>query len=268
MCSKWIWHFRFIKPVDDLTFNFVGIVSRDSTNEIAVLKTAPKGEHLINEMHCMLCFNHVTPKIYAYDEENCAFLMEYITPGYSLKSFLKKENDETATRIICQTILELQKEQQKEYTFKHLSELVNDLKSLHGHMDAKMLSKAESLFHELTENRAQDVILHGDLHHDNIIRSGTSWKVIDPHGYLGEPAAEVGVMIRNPMDCFPNDRPLIQIIDTRLKILKEELAFDPQRIKAWAFSMTVLSAAWNMQDFNYLAKNEIELAYLIDKVKM
>jgi streptomycin 6-kinase len=127
---------------------------------------------------------------------------------------------------------------------------------------------SEIRIHELTADHSQDVLLHGDLHHDNIICQGSSWKAIDPHGYLGDPAAEVGVMIRNPMDSFPDYQSCAQIIDTRLQILKEELPFDPQRIKAWLFTLTLLSAAWNMQDFDQLAKTEIELASLIDKVKI
>jgi streptomycin 6-kinase len=262
------WDVRFVKPVAELSFNFVGLVNCNSNNQMAIIKTAPTGEHLVNEVHCMLCFSNATPRVYKHDEERFAFLMEYITPGYSLKKFLKNENDIVATRIIAQTIKELQKNQQKKYTFKHLSDLVGDLKSLYGHMDAKLLAKAGSLFSELTADRSNDVVLHGDLHHDNIIRSGSSWKVIDPHGYLGDPVAEVGVMIRNPMDSFPNDVSPAQVVETRLNILKEELPFDPQKIKAWSFVMTILSAAWNMHDFNHLAESEIELASLIDKVKI
>jgi streptomycin 6-kinase len=261
------WDFHFIKPLADLTFNFVGLVAFNANQKPAVIKIAPRSEHLLRELHCLLWFKKAGPKIYAYDEEQYVFLMQYLNPGYSLKMLVKGGEDDTATRIICHTILELQKVKQQNYPLKHLTELVADLSSLQGHIDAKILNKAQSLFTELTQDRSQDVLLHGDLHHDNIIRHESSWKVIDPHGYIGDPAAEVGVMIRNPMDCFPQDKPLATIIDTRINILKEELPFDPQKIKAWAFVMTILSAAWNMQDFNYLAKEEIELAKLIDKVK-
>ncbi|KTD82631.1 aminoglycoside phosphotransferase family protein [Legionella waltersii] len=262
------WDVHFIRPVAELSFNFVGLVRFNSNDQMAVIKTAPSGEHLVNEIHCMLCFSNATPRVYQHDEKRFAFLMEYISPGYSLKTFLNNESDINVTRIIAQTIRELQTGQQKKYTFKHLSELVGDLKSLEGHVDARMLAKAEFLFRELTSDRTNDVVLHGDLHHDNIIRRGSSWAVIDPQGYLGDPVAEVGAMIRNPMDCFPNDRSPAQIVQTRLTVLKEELPFDPQKIKAWAFVITVLSAAWNMHDFNHLAESEIELASLIDKVKI
>ena len=58
--------------------------------------------------------------------------------------------------------------------------------------------RVESIFNELCADCSNDIILHGDLHHDNILQSDTSWSVIDPHGYIGDPCAEVGPMIFNP----------------------------------------------------------------------
>jgi len=260
------WNFRFIQPIVDLSYSFVGIVELN-TAVTAILKLIPDHTRMLTELHSLQCFSKGVPKIYAFDEENNMLLLEHIKPGDPLKTLVQVEQDETATRIICQAILTLQSEQKILYPFPHLSELIKDLAALKGHTDSYLLSKAESLFHDLTFDRSQDVLLHGDLHHDNLIKNGTSWKAIDPHGYIGDRVAEVGAMIRNPMDCFPQEHSRTKITERRLEILAEELPFDPQRIKAWAFCMTILSAAWNIQDFGHLAKNEIELASLIDQTK-
>jgi streptomycin 6-kinase len=263
-----LWNFRFIQPVSNLTYSFVGLVELNDNRETAIIKTAPNGYRLIPEVHWLQCIKNGVPKVYAADEQKNAFLMEYLTPGNSLKSIVQAGHDEKATRIICQTILELQSQQLKKFSFKHLSELAKDLSQLKDHIDKHTLSKAESLFRDLTADRSHDVLLHGDLHHDNIISHSASWKVIDPHGFIGDPTAEVGAMIRNPNDCFPQNRPLAVIIETRLKVLTEELLFDPQRIKAWAFCMTILSAAWNIQDFGTTTNFEIAIANAIDRTKI
>ena len=43
------------------------------------------------------------------------------------------------------------------------------------------------------------MVLHGDLHHDNVLRHGDGWVVIDPHGYVGDAAVEPATMLYNPI---------------------------------------------------------------------
>lgn len=273
------WNFRFIKPVSDLSYNFVALVELNTNHEVVILKTAPTGRSilLIQEAHWLKCFHKGTPHIFEMDENKNAFLMERLVPGETLKSLVKAGQDETATRILCQTILELHSEDPAPLTstppselasYQHISELASALAFLKGHRADNMLSKAKSLFFELSSDRKNDVLLHGDLHHDNILKSGSTWKVIDPHGYIGDPAAESSPMIFNPLDCFPQNHPLKHIIDMRLKILCEMLPFDPQRIKAWCFCRTLLSAAWDVEGFGQVLNNTIEIAQAIDKIKI
>lgn len=262
------WNFRFIRPFPDLSYSFVGLVKLNTNHELAIIKIAPDPECIMNEAHWLQCFESSVPKIYDIDEKKCAVLMEYLHPGQPLKTLVQNGQDEAATKIICQIILQLQSKQQKSVAnFKHLAELIPDLAYLKNHVDDRVLSKAQSLFRDLTADRTHDVLLHGDLHHDNIISHGDSWKVIDPHGYIGDPVAEVGAMIRNPYDCFPKEYDLAAVIEKRLKILAEHLPFDPKKIKAWAYCMTLLSAAWNVEDFGTAAKKEIQMAAIVDRLK-
>jgi streptomycin 6-kinase len=259
------WNLRLLEAMPDLSYNFVGLAEIRSTGEIAIIKIAPVGEYIAVEARWLRCFNKGVPKLYQHDEEQHALLMERLEPGNSLKTLVRTGHDDSATRIICQTIRDLQSQQQKQFVFKHLSELSGSLSLLKGHFDGKILSKAESWFRELTTDRTQDVVLHGDLHHDNILASGTTWKAIDPHGYIGDPTFEVGMMIYNPLDCFPNDHSIAQTVKRRLKILAEELPFDSQRIKAWAFCMTVLSAAWTFEGHAKVPEFAVKIASAIDQ---
>jgi streptomycin 6-kinase len=262
------WNFRFLNVMSNLTYNFVGLVEVMPTGERAIIKMGPRRKNIAAEVQWLQCFNKGVPKIYWHDDEHHAYLMECLAPGNSLKTLVKAGQDNSATRLLCHTIRDLQSHQQKKPDFPHLSELAESLSSLKNHLDDKMLSKAESLFHELTTDRVQDVLLHGDLHHDNVLSSDTTWKVIDPHGYVGDPAFEVGAMIFNPRDCFPKEKSASQIIERRLKILAEELPFDAKRIKAWAYCRTVLSIAWTFEDYKTLPAFEIEIASVIDQAKI
>lgn len=263
-----LWNFRLLDPLPDLSYNFVGRVKMTATGEAAVIKVGPPGGSLVNEIHWLNCIEKGVPKIYAFDEVRNAYLMEHLVPGDSLKRLVKIGKDDDATKIICQTIRNLQSQQHNEFNFQHLSELPKALSILKGRIDANLLSQAESLFHDLTNDRTRDVLLHGDLHHDNILSSGSGWKAIDPHGYMGDPAAEVGAMVRNPFDYYPTDRPLSKTVERRLKIMTDELPFDAQSIKSWAFCMTILSVAWTFEDHAKLPEDNIEIAKAIYQTKI
>ena len=80
-----LWNFRFLGPMHTLSYNFVGIVKMNSTGKTAIIKMAPKGGSVINEMRWLNCIDKGVPKIYAFDESLNAFLMEHLEPGNSLK---------------------------------------------------------------------------------------------------------------------------------------------------------------------------------------
>ena len=262
------WNLRFLNVMPDLTYNFVGLVEMIPTGERAIIKIGPKRKNIATEVQWLQCFTQGVPKIYWHDEEHDAFLMEHLEPGASLKTLVKAGQDDAATRILCQTIRDLQSHQQEKPAFPHISELKENLSVLKNHLDDKILLKAESWFQELTADQTQDVILHGDLHHDNVLSSGATWKVIDPHGYIGDPAFEAGAMIYNPCDFFPKEKPISQIVERRLKILVEELPFDSKRIKAWAYCRTILSIAWTFEDHGTIPAFEREIATAIDQAKI
>ncbi len=256
---------RFIKPMPDLTYHFVGLVEILATGENAILKMAPTSENVEREAKWLRCFDKDVPIIYWFDDEYHAYLMEQIVPGKSLK-YLVKDDDDKATSIICQVIRDLHDNQHKVEGFKHLSELAIALPGLKRKIEDKILTKTQALFAALTEPSATDVLLHGDLHHDNILSSGNDYKVIDPHGYIGDPAFASSVMIYNPRDCFPQDKSVKEIIQRRLSILCDELPYDAHRIKAWTLCMTILSIAWSYEDYGAVPASDLEVAKIIDKL--
>src|SRR5262245_10315386 len=72
------------------------------------------------------------------------------------------------------------------------------------HCDAGLLPldvvvRAGAVMRELCVSATQRVVLHGDLHHDNILRAAHEpWLAIDPHGILGDPGYDVGALLFNP----------------------------------------------------------------------
>jgi streptomycin 6-kinase len=60
------------------------------------------------------------------------------------------------------------------------------------------LARAERLSADLLESAATEVLLHGDLHHFNILSARREpWLCIDPKGMRGHPGYEVGPFLLN-----------------------------------------------------------------------
>ena len=91
-------------------------------------------------------------------------------------------------------------------------------------------------------------MLHGDLHHDNIVfDEQRGWLAIDPKGLLGEREYEFGAMLRNPT-AKPELFTDASVIHSRVDIISECLVLNKGRILAWAFAQGVLSAIWSIED--------------------
>jgi streptomycin 6-kinase len=91
-------------------------------------------------------------------------------------------------------------------------------------------------------------LLHGDLHHENLLfdyRRG--WLAIDPKGVVGELAYEVGAALRNPCQ-EPGLYAEPNIIEKRVDCFSRMLSLDSGRILAWAFAQAILAAIWELED--------------------
>ncbi len=61
----------------------------------------------------------------------------------------------------------------------------------------ELLSDAREQYERLLVAGEQPAVMHGDLHHDNILRDGDRWVVIDPQGVTGPAVLEAGRFIQN-----------------------------------------------------------------------
>src|SRR4051794_24471872 len=75
------WQFQFVNPLPNLTYNFVGLVSMNSTEKTAILKMSPPGGNAPVEIRWLSCFKTSVPKIYLSDETQNVFVMEDLQPG-------------------------------------------------------------------------------------------------------------------------------------------------------------------------------------------
>lgn len=256
-----LWAIKLGEPMPNLTYSYVALAQ--TNNRLAVLKLAPKSERLNREICWYQAQKTGCARLISSDKEHGALLLEYLQPGVSLKQKVIDGQDDEATEIIAQVIVELNPAKVSDKSpFPHVSELLKDLELLKGKIPERLFSYSCELFRRLLEVK-EDVLVHGDLHHDNILSHGKGYKAIDPHGYVGPQAFEVGAFMRNPYDCFPEYRSLEETISLRLNILYNLLPFSREEIKGWALAYTLIAASWSVQDHGELPIEHLDIANIL-----
>ena len=174
-------------------------------------------------------------------------LLERAVPGVSLKSYFP-EKDNDAIRIVCESLKRLyQAPMPRAHLWPHIKDWLLALdKNLS--IPVNYLHKARRLREKLIATSAAPVLLHGDLHHDNILQNGNNWVVIDPKGVIGEPAYEIAAFIRNPMSELLAHSNASNIIDNRVTQFAEILHLSKHRIIDWCYVQAVLAWAWALED--------------------
>ena len=111
-----------------------------------------------------------------------------------------------------------------------------------------MAEQARDLLLDLTRSRDAAVLLHGDLHHDNVLRPerDRGWVAIDPHGWVGDPGFEVGPLLYNPLRTDPAE--LVRLPPSRLEAYADGLGQPLDRLRAWGFVAAALSQVWSCED--------------------
>ncbi len=131
-----------------------------------------------------------------------------------------------------------------------------------------MLDKAEQIFKEFPKDKKELVLLHGDLHSDNILLSQRGWLSIDPKGIVGEREFELGAYLRNPYYDYPKGSDYKRLETNRIVQFSEELGFDKKRILYWSFACAVISLLWFLEDEDYFKEIYVANAELLNEIKL
>ncbi len=186
-------------------------------------------------------------------EDRGAILLQRAVPGASLSTLVAKGRDDEATGIIADLILRLHQGKKPPAGWPTVEDWADGFarqraRGAHRRLPSRLLDRGEGIFHELAASQAPRFLLHGDLHHDNILSDEKDgWLVIDPKGVVGESAYETAASIRNPMDFYPFQADPV-FMARRVAIFAERLALDRPRILGWYVGQAVLSVCWLIED--------------------
>ncbi len=233
-----------------LTYNYVTSAQR-SDGTAAILKIGCPHPELFTEMNTLRILNgRASARLLESDDGLSAMLLEKISPGTVLKE-VQKEDDAKATHIAAELLRDFPMDVPAGYSFPTVLEWTRVFETMKekmkqgGPLPIAILEKAQALAVELDSTKTASKLLHGDLHHDNILfDEQRGWLSIDPKGVIGDPVYNAARFLNNPNpSLIKMDIPKIAI-ERRLEILSTVMKCDVKRLAAWAYVDSILTACW------------------------
>jgi len=231
------WDVEIDAPFGGLTFNYVA-PTRDGKYVVKIGIGTPEGSR--EAVALMEYGGEGAVPVVRQDSDRRAMLLERISPGI----MLTEVPDEEATVIAADVLAKLWRPTSGD--FPGLAEWTQALEKIAAQphpLPANILERAVRQRRELLETAPESVLLHGDLHHYNILRSEEKgWLAIDPKGVIGERAYDIVAYLLNPRRMTPAETA------KRIEIFSERLGLDSERVRAWAFVQSMVSACWTVED--------------------
>jgi streptomycin 6-kinase len=212
-----------------------------------VLKVGAVSQALSSEAQALRLYARANVKsvvrLLEQQSDGSALLLERITPGEPLSSL---QSDKEATLIAAAVIRALWRPAPAQHGLRLLPDwcasLLNATPS--SPLPWSLLERAQKVLYTLLNTAPAPVLLHGDLHHENILRSaGDQWRVIDPKGIVGDPSYEVATFLLNPSS-LESRGDAEEILAERIELFATHLGLERWRVASWGFVQATLSLCW------------------------
>jgi streptomycin 6-kinase len=197
-------------------------------------------------------------RLLAYDEVRWAMLIERCEPG----TLLAKVDPDLALDVLIGLLPRLWKPVRE--PFRPLADeamwwvdyLPTEWEQAEKPFERHILDAAIVRLEVLADSQGEQVLLHQDLHGDNVLAAQREeWLVIDPKPLVGEREFAVAPIVRDP-ELGHSRRDVLH----RLDRLTSELGLDRDRARDWTIGQTI---AWSL-DTSYLPKHVETVSWLLE----
>ncbi len=251
-CCEQLWDLRPAEPLIDefvwMKANYIVPAVRSDGTEV-VLKVMESPQTFACELEALeLSGNEGCVEILASDRKLQTLMLERVRPGIPLA---QQPDDEQNTRIAARVMQKLWRPAPAEHGLQTVEEQIASLARLRQRFDGGTgpvpegwVARAEEAFEELLATSQGPVILHGDLHHWNILSAEREpWLAIDPHGKVGDRGYDIVSYLSNKPSRSCDGTDDKRLMSRRADILAEELGMIREWVLTWGWATDVLTAA-------------------------
>ena len=178
--------------------------------------------------------------------EGHAVLMERAMGTKSLSKIAQEGRDDEACRIICSVVATLHLPRRP--ISPPMTPLLDWFRELTpaAELHGGILTRCAETARDLLAHPQDERVLHGDIHHGNILDFGErGWLAIDPKGLHGERGFDYANLFCNP---YGETATAPGRLARRADVVAEASGLNRRRLLEWVLAWSGLSAVWMLSD--------------------
>ena len=251
-CAKW--GLTLGRPTEEIKANYIAYVEMGNGAE-AVLKVGVPHGDFSSEMEALAIYEgRGINRLIDCDKALNAMLLERLRPGKMLDSV---ENARERSEITARILQDLHATPPpSNHTLPHFMDWMRgafadarsckDLERARGYIE--QIPRVEFMMGILMEPDEPQMLLHGDLHHWNILSDADrGWMAIDPKGVIGASCLDVGRFINNAMGFGETAAQKREILLEAVTIFSDVLGENEERMFAGAFCDKIMGSSWGLK---------------------
>jgi streptomycin 6-kinase len=255
------WKLQSEGAVENLSYNYVLKVIDDSGNR-AILKLGIANYDFGNEIRTIQTYNGSgCAKLIKADSENGVMLLEHLQPGTMLtevEELLAIKNFSYVWTVLRRKVEENADHPSIADWMQAFDRYLEKYYTNEGPLSKHFVFLAKNYFNEIASSSDNNDLLHGDLHHENILYSNNyGWLAIDPKGVKGDTYFDFISFLTNQLFNKPDPR---QLLEQRVFLLCEEMQLNKERLLKAAVAMSTLYACWGIEDSDSEWENSFKCA--------
>ncbi len=265
------WNLTLGHVLQPLTYNYLVSAQCGDGTPVIIKACSPTGEFQQQAAALEHFAGRGSVQLLERDDQLDVLLIEACEPGTPLIDVA----DDDAIPLAASVMHQLWRPLPADHPFPTLTDWGRGFDRLRtfyqgvGPFPAPLLERAERTFAEFSVSTEPHVLLHGDLHHDNILAAGRQpWLAIDPKGVAGEPAYEPASFILNPRAHLRSVPHLDRVLARRVDRFAAELGIDQRKIRDWTLAAALLSAWWTVEDHGRVDDLMLRCASLLAEIPL
>jgi streptomycin 6-kinase len=261
------WSLINIQLKSHLSANLIFTCHSDQFGDVVLKIGYPDSPEIVTEVNALKEYDGGKfCKVYEADIEAGIFLEEHIVPGIALRA---EPSLDDRLSIFCELYqdLHITSDNIEAYpTYKHWVYRITEYMSTRQDCTDLYLKmkKAKATFDAVSLDYNKELLLHGDVHHDNILQNRHgSYTIIDPKGVIGDPVFELSRFILNEFDdeVTPTLQSKVSYIITTLAA---RLHIPSHILKQCLYVEMTMAVCWCAES----SADPTELAKLMEKIEL